>query len=346
MSSSSAAAPVELPDPAARDWTFPRAAAGIDILVEFGRRQGLAPRSLLAGTGLPADGLDPRAEITAAQELRVVRNLVRRLGADIGPAVGRCYQPESFGVFGFALLSSRTLLDAMQVALRFIDLSHTFALPSAEVVGEEVVVRIDGTALPPDVRRVLVARDATAVHQVLDALLPGGVGGRLGLGPERAELRFGVGELDRPLAGRDERSLALARRLCREVVEPRRRRTGLAQDVRVLVAQRLASGAPMGEVAADLGLSERSLRRRLAAEGVGYRELLDEVRDSLARELLGGRATMPVGDLAVRLGYAEATSFIAAFRRWTGTTPTAYSTAVRVPSTEGSAWSDRVGLPS
>ncbi len=184
---------------------------------------------------------------------------------------------------------------------------------------------------------MLVARDATAVHGVLDALVPGGVGGRLVLGPERAELRFGVAELDRPLAGGDERSMELARRLCREVVEPRRRRTGLAQDARVLVAQRLPTGAPMGEVASDLGLSERSLRRRLAAEGVGYRELLDEVRDSLARELLGGRATIPVGDLAVRLGYADATSFIAAFRRWTGTTPTAYSADVRLRGAQDSS---------
>lgn len=334
-----------LPDPAARDWTFPRAATGLGILVDYGRGRGVPARSVLAGTGLAAQDLDPRGEITAAQELRVVRNLVRRLGDDIGPAVGRCYHAGSFGVFGFALLSSRTLLDAMTVALRFIDLSHTFALPSAEVVGDEVVVRVDGRALPADVRRVLVGRDATAVHGVLDELVPGGVGGRLELGEDAAELRFGVTELDRPIASRDPRSLALARQLCAEVVEPRRRRTGLAQDVRVLVAQRLPSGAPMAAVADDLGLSERSLRRHLAAQGVGYRELLDEVRESLARELLRGRATLPVADLAVRLGYADATSFIVAFRRWTGTTPTAWAAAVRLSSTEGSDRAVRVGVP-
>ena len=193
---------------------------------------------------------------------------------------------------------------------------------------------------------MLVARDATAIHTVLDGLVPGGVGGRLTLGPESAELRFAVAELDRPLARGDARSRDLAQQLCREVVEPRRRRSGLAQDVRVLIAQALPAGAPMPEVAAGLGLSERSLRRRLAAEGIGYRELLDEVRDSVARELLGGRATIPVGDLAVRLGYADATSFIVAFRRWTGTTPTAYAAGARLPSAEGLAVTGGVGLRS
>ena len=72
---------------------------------------------------------------------------------------------------------------------------------------------------------------------------------------------------------------------------------------------------------------QRTLRRWLGAESVSYQALLDEVRESLAREFLGGRATLAVDDLAVRLGYAGATSFIHAFRRWTGTTPAAFSRA-------------------
>jgi AraC-like DNA-binding protein len=76
----------------------------------------------------------------------------------------------------------------------------------------------------------------------------------------------------------------------------------------------------MGAVADRLGVSERTLRRRLAGEGTSYQRLLDEVRASLADELIGtGR--LSVEEIAVRLGYAEASSFIAAHRRWTGETP-------------------------
>lgn len=315
---------------AVHDWAFPRAATGLRVLLTYGRDHGIGARSVLAGTGLQVAALESvpahgAAEVTAAQELRVVRNLVARLGEGIGPDVGRRYRPETFGVFGYALRSSRTLGEAVEVALTYIDLSHAFALPRAQVVGEEVVGRLDGEGLPADVREVLVARDATAVRAVLDDLVPGGTGATLELTGSTATLRVAVRELARPLPREGADAAERSRLLCEQVVEPRRRRTGLAADVRVLVTQRLPEGAPMATVAADLGRSERTLRRDLAAAGVGYRELLDEVRASLATELLRSGPTLGLDGLARRLGYAEATSFIAAFRRWTGTTPAAWA---------------------
>jgi AraC-like DNA-binding protein len=316
---------MRLPPPAAEDWDFPRAAAGVAHLVEYAAARGVDRAALLAGTGLRLADLGvPDREVTAAQELRAVRTL-QRLFPGAGADVGATYRAESFGVFGFGLLSSRTVLDAMELALRFIDLSHTFAIPRAELVGDRVVVTVDGTRLPRDVRAFLVARDASAIDTVLARLVPGGVGARLVLGQDAATLDLAAAELDRPLPTRGSAELAaLAETLCRDVVAPRRSRAGVVGDVRVLITQRLPEGAPMGVVAAELGLTERSLRRRLAAEGTGYRELLDEVRSALARSLLGGRATIPVADVAARLGYADAAAFTHAFRRWTGSSPAAY----------------------
>jgi len=71
----------------------------------------------------------------------------------------------------------------------------------------------------------------------------------------------------------------------------------------------------MPEVAAALGYTERTLRRRLRAEGVGYQELLDEVRSSLADELSRGRS-MPVAELAGHLGHAGASAHLHARARW------------------------------
>jgi len=313
---------MRLPPPAADDWEFPRAAAGIAHLVEYAAARGADRPALLAGTGLRLADLEvPDREVTAAQELRVVRTL-QQLFPGAGADVGATYRAESFGVFGFALLASRTVLDAMELALRFIDLSHTFAIPSAEVVGERVVITVEGGRLPRDVRAFLVARDATAIDAVLASLVPGGVGARLVLGTDRAVLDLAVAELDRPLPPRGSPEVAEA--LCRDVVAPRRSRAGVVGDVRVLITQQLPAGAPMGAVAAELGLTERSLRRRLVAEGTSYQALLDEVRSAIARSLLGARATIPVADVAARLGYADAAAFSHAFRRWTGTTPASY----------------------
>lgn len=310
-----------LGEPAALDWGFPRAAAGTDHLVRYATAHGVPARTALAGTGLTHGDLAADRMVTAAQELTVVRNLRRVLG-EVGADVGRTYRAESFGALGFALLGSRTVLDAVDVALRFIDLSFAFALPRVVVDGDRVTATIDGSPLPADVRSFLVARDATAVRTVLDSLVPGGVGGRLRLSADAAVLTFGTAELARPLPRDHPEARARAAAICARLVADRRSRTGLAQDVRVLITQQLSAGASAAGVGAALGMSERTLRRRLAAEGVGFQTLLDEVREPLARQLLTG-SSLPVAEIAQRLGYSGATAFIAAHRRWTGRTPRA-----------------------
>jgi len=120
--------------------------------------------------------------------------------------------------------------------------------------------------------------------------------------------------------------------VCRELVARKRARTGLSQQVRArllrLGALEAGIDAGMEAVARDLHISVRTLRRRLAEDGTSYRELRDEVREALAEELLATGA-LSVSDVAIRLGYAEATSFIAAFRRWKGMTPAAYARRLR-----------------
>ncbi|MBZ5736689.1 helix-turn-helix domain-containing protein [Nocardioides mangrovi] len=306
---------VDFAPAAVGDWDYQRTGAGVTLLLAHGIERGMTPRAVLAGSGLT--GSDP--VVTARQELRVVRNLQASLG-EVGAEVGRCYRAATFGAFGYALLASATVLDAMNVALRFLDLSHTFVIPVAGLDGDRVRIVLDGTPLPADVRRFLVERDAAAIRSVLAELVEGGVPTRLvGSGAMR-EIGFDATLLDRPLRRSSPDGRALAEELCAGVVARRRDRSGLPAEVRVVVTQHLGRGAPMPEVAAALGLSERTLRRRLGDAGTSYRQLVDEVREALAGELLGSGRLL-VADVAVRLGYAEATSFIAAHRRWTGATP-------------------------
>lgn len=343
---------VVLEAPAAVSWDFPRDDAGVELLVGVGAEHGVAREQMLRGTGLDPDELGGDEHlVTARQELQVVRNLCRAVPDVSGLDVGVRYRVTTFGVFGFALLSSRTLGDAANLAMRFIDLSFAFAIPRPAVVGEEVVVGFDSSGLPADVADFLAARDLGAVWSVLDQLCPGGVratavelaarrpagGASYDLGVEpvhdapATRLAFDVALLDTPLPSGTGQGNAMTTAMCADLVSRRRARTGTAQQTRVLIAQHLANGAPMAAVAADLALGERSLRRRLAAEGTSYQQLLDEVRESLAVQLLE-TGVLSVEDVAQRLGYAEASSFIVAFRRWRGTTPTAYLVGVRAPT--------------
>lgn len=90
------------------------------------------------------------------------------------------------------------------------------------------------------------------------------------------------------------------------------------------VTEQLRGQPPtIDEVADALAMGVRTLQRRLESEGTRYSALLDEARCALALRYLG-RADVPVAEVAFLLGFSEPSAFTRAFRRWTGTAPTAY----------------------
>jgi AraC-like DNA-binding protein len=98
---------------------------------------------------------------------------------------------------------------------------------------------------------------------------------------------------------------------------------GLVGRVRRQVATAIATRRRLPDsraVAAILGLSNRALRRRLAAQGATFRSLADDVVVELARRYLRD-TELSIAAVAERLGYSEPGSFARAFRRWTAITP-------------------------
>jgi AraC-like DNA-binding protein len=314
-------------EPAIRDWDFPRHVSGIAVLVQHAEGTGMPARTALAGSGLSVAYLaDPEREVTAEQELRVVRNLLRgeHAATRSGVVLGRRYRVETFGVAGYALISSRTLLDAVNFALRFLDLTFTFSIPHARIVGDDLVISAYADTLPRDVRGFLVERDLTAVEAVLRELFLGDL--PTVFDAAAATVTFPASFLDAQLPRASPAGRALAEELCAEIATRRRDGRALAQQVRIVLAQRIAFDPTAPGVADALALGERTLRRRLAAEGTSFQQLLDVVRTTLAAGLLA-TGSLSVAEVAQRLGYAEASSFIAAYRRWHGSTPTGRSRA-------------------
>ena len=84
----------------------------------------------------------------------------------------------------------------------------------------------------------------------------------------------------------------------------------------------------MSEAAHDLGMSERSLRRHLAADGTSYRDVVRSALEASAGRLLLG-STRTIKETAMALGFANTAAFYHAFKRWTGMTPGEYRRARR-----------------
>lgn len=98
----------------------------------------------------------------------------------------------------------------------------------------------------------------------------------------------------------------------------------LDQRVRIQVSRSLSEGVPtISEVAQHLGMSGRTLQRRLSERGHSFQSLVDESRRELARRLLRDTA-YSLADVAFMTGFSEQSAFTRAFKRWAGQTPRSY----------------------
>ena len=79
----------------------------------------------------------------------------------------------------------------------------------------------------------------------------------------------------------------------------------------------------MEEVARELEISARSLRRRMLAEGLSYGNLVTRSRTNAAKRMLQ-RPSSSIQETAHAMGFASAAAFHRAFKRWTGMTPKQY----------------------
>ncbi|RZI83751.1 MAG: AraC family transcriptional regulator [Rubrivivax sp.] len=337
-------------------WDFKRSTASVRLLVEFGRERGVAASKLLARTGLgEAELTDPAIEIEARQELRVVDNLIRACRQPgLGLEVGMRYNFASYGLWGLGLLSSATAGDALALALRFIPLTFAFCRISGSMEGEICAVTFDAPDVEPVIQRFLVERDAAAACRLMGETLgakfmlsrftlkhtvqPGrgwghdhsGTGGvQPEFGASSNSLSFERRLLDSRLPQANPVTVAMCERACEELMERRRARLGAGECVRQYLAAAPLNAAPdLPQAARAMGLSDRTLKRRLLDEGTSFRTLLAEVRGAQANELLHDE-TLSLSEIAERMGFSDLSSFSQTYKRWFGVAPSARRNGVR-----------------
>jgi len=114
------------------------------------------------------------------------------------------------------------------------------------------------------------------------------------------------------------------RRLLEQHVEALEMKLGddFAEQVRsILRTALLTDHASADEIASLFSMHSRTLHRRLAASGTGFRELVEESRFAIATQMLAD-TDADINHVALVLDYADASAFTRAFRRWSGSTPT------------------------
>jgi AraC-like DNA-binding protein len=93
--------------------------------------------------------------------------------------------------------------------------------------------------------------------------------------------------------------------------------------VRDLLVEQGPTHPDMDRIARALGLSKRSLRRRLVSEGSSYKAIVKEALAIVAKRYLREKR-LTIQETAYEMGFADSSTFHRAFKRWTGNTPGSY----------------------
>ena len=316
----------------------------LDVMQEL----GYSASQCLLGTGLSLSQLaDPVLKISLQQQLRFYRNTLDLTGDPvIGLKLGVPFIPQRYGLFGYALLSAETFRHALAITENFGRLTFSFFSFRFGVEGrqawfsigqppplEEALVnlfldrdmsaaRIDFSEImgvPFPVERVLLPHDGQGNPQAYRDHF----GCPVEFGADEGRFYFSAQLLDQPLPRSDPDSTRHLQQQCQMLIAKLTSQGNFVDDVRLLMLARPGYFPDIEYVARRMGMSTRTLRRKLKHEGSTYRELLEEVRYGLAREYLAD-THLPMDEISSLLGYTESANFSHAFKRWSGLSPTAW----------------------
>lgn len=319
----------------------------VDLACSLLEQRGIARDKALATTGIsPADLVDPTRRVPFSRFEAVARRALALTGdGSIGLQLGMAMNIKTHGFLGYAALSSRTLADAIDLAIRYYRTRTTLVDLHFFVEGDTAVLQFDERVplgdLLPFVIDSLIASFYVIRTQLISGPVPEGAvrltyaeqehhrrlrevfGNTLHFGCAFNQVRFPASELARQLDFADPQLVRMAAGRCEEELKKLHDETGLLGDVRRRVAVRLAEDPSLERIADELHMAPRTLRRRLAELGTGFHEIVEQIRRGQAVEgLVAG--VLSIDEIAARLGYSDPSNFGRAFRRWTGMSPTAW----------------------
>ncbi|MFZ5561748.1 MAG: AraC family transcriptional regulator [Pseudomonadota bacterium] len=312
-------------------------------LVELCKRWHVAPEELMAETALAR--LDPAAHDARLTPLEFNLLIGRALRLTGEPALGYHFglqtKLSAHGFLGYAVMTSATLAEALALTEKFFSTRSGALSLRFFMEGGMAVVQIDSTtdikppfAFPFESLLIGLAHAGAYITGVSS------IAAEIWIGfPEPAyyaacahllpcpirygkavnQLRFPAGLLDQPLLLADAAASQLAREQCERELAALSR-APLVSRVRALLGEDMSAMPDLETVARRCCMSARSLKRKLAEQGLGFSELVAEMRRNEAMLLLA-EGRLSIEQIAERLGYRDPANFTRAFKAWTGRTP-------------------------
>jgi len=322
----------------------------LKTLINVLKARKLDVNCLFNNSGIKEVDLEKELNLTAQQLDTISTNAIEVSNdLQLGLLVGSSMDIPSHGIFGYAIITSSTIGDALKLLVRY----NKALLPSLDVKmlsrERRVEVRIKAPHLPDDLERfyiellyaaimrsgnTLIPKNRTSVHVEFEYDAPYDkvpyqklFGIKVQFNSNRSVLSFDQAGLDLGIATANPVARDIFRRECDRLLSKDTHRGMVSERVQEVLLQSGTEFPTSMLVANQLHMSESTLQRRLAKEGYKFQQLLDQVRNKLAHEYLTG-TKLTMNEIAALLGFSDAANFRRSFKRWSKKTPT----AVRYPS--------------
>lgn len=264
--------------------------------------------------------------------------------SSFGAVMGKRLGGDDLGVLSHMIRNAPTFATALHIIQRYLALVSPGAVVALKEDGKTCVWTYDYEGVVPEqcrysveatlvqftdmVRQVAGSREWTPAHvwfrhEQPDRLSPLGeeLGGGLEFDHYFSGVAFPTSFLALPISNADPALLAILERQVQTSLEALDARRDLAGRVAFLVSSGLGkTDTSVEAIAREIGMSRRTLHRRLARIGTSFQEVRDTTLEHVAKELLvTTRASMT--EIALQLGYADPSAFSRGFKRLAGTAP-------------------------
>lgn len=318
----------------------------IATVIDTVANRGIAAETVLDRTGLTlAEVRDPHTLTSIGQYLIACENIIAA-GAQFPDAfaIGSRLHLSAYGMYGYALMCSPTMRDFFDFAVRYQPLATPTVRLEWRAEGDLAIWRfreIYRDVMSGDVRTFLVRQQMkmtfTHIRDTAGAdNLP--VRALFALAEDEHaaddaqalscpcsydeavnELHYPIGILEQTPELGNRLTRTMLEETCDRLIGQSRISSGLSGEVYHLLMKAPSAFPSMTAIADQLGLQERTLRRRLTAEDTSYGAIVDDVRRKLAIEYLQ-TTRMSVDDVAWKVGFSDSANLRRAIRRWTGKT--------------------------
>jgi AraC-like DNA-binding protein len=314
-------------------------------LLEELKSRGFSADQIVGNTGVRLSVLEREKSKLRFDQLAVLFERAADLTGDdlIGFKIGQNLEFRRMGLIYYACSSSPTLRTLLQVLSRYervfgdavernnerIEegiLTWRFRAPRAVKHQQYAEFQVAATieALRRQTGRNLYPLRVDLRHHRAggDAPMRKFFGCPLNFGADENRLVLKPTDLDQPLLASDDHLYRLMLQYCDQAIE----KMSKAKSSLVYSVEEAISKDPtttQAGVARQLGMSVRTLSRRLTANGTSYSEVLDGYRETMSKSMIDD-SEMSLTEIAFVLGYSDLSSFSTAFRRWVGKTPTEY----------------------